>query len=116
MRREWDVEHGGGDDDEQPELPFQRHSETSKDAAYSKEPSAATERARVLEALRRRWPDGLTDDEQQQLLDMNPSTQRPRRIELCRGGLVEDSGEKRPTRTGRMAVMWRVTEKGKRPQ
>jgi hypothetical protein len=42
---------------------------------------------------------------------MNPSTQRPRRVELVEGGWVEDSGERRPTRSGMDAVVWRGTDK-----
>ena len=61
---------------------------------------------RVLELLAA-TPDGLTDEEQQRLLGMNPSTQRPRRIELARRGLVVEAGTRR-TASGRMAVVWRV--------
>jgi hypothetical protein len=39
-------------------------------------------------------------------LGMNPSTQRPRRIELERRGLVVKDGT-RKTSSGRMAVVWR---------
>ena len=61
---------------------------------------------RVLELLAA-TPDGLTDEEQQRLLGMNPSTHRPRRIELARRGLVVEAGTRR-TASGRMAVVWRV--------
>jgi len=61
---------------------------------------------RVLELLAA-TPDGLTDEEQQRLLGMNPSTQRPRRIELARRGLVVEAGTRR-TASGRMATVWRV--------
>jgi hypothetical protein len=61
---------------------------------------------RVLELLAS-WPQGLTDEEMQHKLGMNPSTQRPRRIELARRGLVVEAGT-RKTASGRMAVMWRV--------
>jgi hypothetical protein len=61
---------------------------------------------RVLELLVA-WPQGLTDEEMQHKLGMNPSTQRPRRIELARRGLVVEVGTRR-TVSGRMAVVWRV--------
>jgi hypothetical protein len=60
---------------------------------------------RVLELLREN-PHGLTDEEQQAALAMNPSTQRPRRIELVRRGFVVEDGA-RKTSSGRMATVWR---------
>ena len=61
---------------------------------------------RVLELLAV-WPQGLTDEEMQRKLGMNPSTQRPRRIELMGKGLVQSCGTRR-TASGRMAVVWRT--------
>jgi DNA-binding IclR family transcriptional regulator len=61
---------------------------------------------KVLELLRA-TPEGLTDEEVQRRLDMNPSTQRPRRIELARRGLVVEAGT-RKTVSGRMATVWRL--------
>jgi hypothetical protein len=49
---------------------------------------------------------GATDDEVQVGLDMNPSTERPRRIELVRAGKVRATEAKRPTRSGAMAIVW----------
>jgi hypothetical protein len=60
---------------------------------------------RVLELLREN-PHGLTDEEQQAALSMNPSTQRPRRVELVRRGFVVEDGA-RKTSSGRMAAVWR---------
>jgi DNA-binding Lrp family transcriptional regulator len=48
-----------------------------------------------------------TDEEMQEGLGMNPSTQRPRRIELARRGLVVTCGT-RKTSSGRNADVWRV--------
>ena len=62
---------------------------------------------RVLELLRENTA-GLTDEEMQHRLRMNPSTQRPRRIELVRRGLVVEAGM-RKTSSGRMAVVWKAT-------
>lgn len=86
---------------------FQAHSETSRQAALSKYYSVGTERSRVLRCLRDH-PDGLTDEELQDVLNMNPSTERPRRIELMDANppLVRDSGRTRKTRSGRNAVVW----------
>ena len=88
-----------------PPLPYVRHSETSKEAAIKAEPASGTQRRRVLEELRKH-PAGLTDEQMQALLGMNPSTQRPRRVELEKSGQVIDSGIKRPTQSGRSAVVW----------
>lgn len=84
---------------------FVRKSATSESAAEGMRGSAATLRAKVL-ALLRSQPNGLTDEEMQQALGMNPSTQRPRRIELVTAGFVIDSGATRKTRSGRNAVVW----------
>jgi hypothetical protein len=51
--------------------------------------------------------DGCTDEEIARALGMNPSTARPRRIELARRGLVVEAGTRRTT-SGRMASVWRV--------
>ena len=87
-------------------LPYVRHSETSKAAAIAAEPNAGTQRARVLALLRGFPRNGFADHEVQQLLNMNPSTQRPRRVELVKAGLVVDTGKTRLTPSGKRAVVW----------
>jgi transcription initiation factor IIE alpha subunit len=52
--------------------------------------------------------DGCTDEEIARALGMNPSTARPRRIELLRRGLIEQAGTRRTT-SGRMASVWRAS-------
>ena len=87
--------------------PSARGSVTSAMAADSLAPATLNAmQRRVLELLRDN-PHGLTDEEQQAALEMNPSTQRPRRIELARRGLVVEAGT-RKTASGRMATVWRV--------
>ena len=85
--------------------PYQPHSETSKAAAESVKPDKG--RAAVLACLRQH-PNGLTDEEIQGLTGLSPSTERPRRVELWRSSAVFDSGERRKTRSGRSAVVWRI--------
>lgn len=92
--------------DEPTLLPYQRHSETSRAAAEHLARAAVTMRARVFALLKRSGP--MTDEQMQDALGMNPSTQRPRRVELWQRGLVEDSGERDRTKSGRAAVVWRV--------
>jgi hypothetical protein len=89
--------------------PAQSHSRTSQAAAEQIQPNAGTLRAEVLEHLRKSGPHGATDEEMQTALGMNPSTQRPRRIELVRAGLASDSGTTRPTISGRQATVWKAT-------
>jgi hypothetical protein len=61
---------------------------------------------RVLELMTAN-PEGLTDEEMQTRLGMNPSTQRPRRGELADAGLIVRCGV-RKTASNRNADVWRV--------
>jgi transcription initiation factor IIE alpha subunit len=81
-------------------------SATSAQAADSLTPVALNAMQRRVLELLAATPEGLTDEEMQRRLRMNPSTQRPRRIELMRRGLVAEAGTRR-TASGRMAVVWR---------
>jgi len=86
--------------------PFQRHSDTSLEAAISKKPNVGTEKGRVLEFLRTRGPS--TDEEIQDGLRMLANTERPRRRELQLEQFGADSGFRRTTRSGRKAVVWKA--------
>lgn len=86
--------------------PYQRHSQTSRNAASSAEPTAGTKRAQALAYLRSQGAVGATDEEMQAHIPMNPNTQRPRRVELVMAGLVKDSGRCRRTQGGDLAVVW----------
>lgn len=87
--------------------PAQQHSVTSMQAADSLDAKALTRLHRlVLDYLRAR-PDGATDEEIASGLGLNPSTERPRRIELARRGLVIEAGV-RKTASKRNATVWRV--------
>ena len=97
----------------EPLLPFQRTSETSREAAIHTMPQANTLRRRVLDYLHQRGPQGATDDEIQRDLEMNPSTQRPRRVELERGGWCQRIDAKRRTRSGRLAYVYVATTPNK---
>jgi hypothetical protein len=88
--------------------PSARGSVTSAQAADSLGPAMLNALQRKVLELLRATPEGLTDEEVQRRLDMNPSTQRPRRIELARRGLVVEAGTRR-TASGRMATVWRTT-------
>jgi hypothetical protein len=91
-----------------PAPPAQRHSPTSVDAAEQIESSAETMRSKVRDYLRACGSNGATDEEIQTALGMNPSTQRPRRIELQQLGLVCSAGFVRKTISGRSATVWKA--------
>jgi hypothetical protein len=83
-------------------------SATSAAAADSLGPKTLNAlQAKVLRFLETCGAFGATDEEMQLALGMNPSTQRPRRIELARRGLVVTCGV-RKTSSGRNADVWRV--------
>lgn len=86
--------------------PYQKHSNTSQEAAEQIMPKAGTLRAMILEYLQARGVQGATDHEIQQALGLEGSTQRPRRVELYRMGLIKESGQ-RETKSGRKATVWR---------
>ena len=83
------------------------HPDTSKQAAQRIEPASGTQRQHVLTAVTATYPGGMTDEELQGELEMNPSSQRPRRGELVEQGWVEDSGQRRKTASGADAIVWR---------
>ena len=87
--------------------PAQQHSITSMRAADSLDATTLNRLHRQVLAFLEARPDGATDEEMQAGLGMNPSTQRPRRIELARRGLIVKAGV-RKTRSNRNADVWRV--------
>lgn len=95
------------------DAPCQSHSETSRAAAQQIGPHLNRLQDMVLTFLRQRGAYGATDEEIQEALALNPSTQRPRRIELVAKGLALDLGPKRKTRSGRMASVWIANEAGR---
>jgi hypothetical protein len=89
---------------------YQRHGQsvTSRVAAVEAVPLTGTKRQAVFEFIRECGDYGATDEEIQTALNMNPSTQRPRRVELCDQWRIVESGRTRRTRSGRQAVVWVV--------
>lgn len=91
--------------------PATNHTPTSNAAAERIEPTAGTLRALVLAYVRECGEIGATDEEMQLALEMNPSTQRPRRQELEKLGFIRRiDGFTRPTRSGRSAVIFVAME------
>lgn len=89
------------------EPPVARERPTSVTAGQRIRIPAKTFRGQVLEALR---AGPKTDEEICRATGLRGSSVRPRRGELVHEGLVVDSGEVRPTQSGRDAIVWRVKE------
>ncbi len=85
-------------------IAYQGHSTTSERAAQQIAGRADSLRRHVLEVIQANGP--TSDDEGIEITQMNPSTYRPRRIELCKLGLVRDSGLTGKTRSGRTCTLW----------
>lgn len=83
---------------------------TSIEARKKILPTIGTLQRQVYDYLCQRGDLGATDEEIQKSLDMNPNTQRPRRVELQRAGEVVDSGRTRKTQSGRSAAVWVTKE------
>jgi hypothetical protein len=88
--------------------PAQVHSATSRAAADGIKLLAAGLRGRVLSYIDSRGAEGATDEEIATGTGINPSTARPRRVELANRGLVVKAGT-RKTASGRSADVWTVT-------
>ena len=87
------------------DLPHNRR-DTSIAAARDAEPNAGTDAHIALELIRYRGEFGLTDDELEVMSAMRHQTASARRRGLVLKGLVRDSGQRRPTRSGSMAIVW----------
>lgn len=91
--------------------PHQRHSETSRASARAVAPKF-NERMRQL--LTRFAIQGMTDWEGQMRTMIPGDSYRPLRIRLTQLGYLEDSGNTAVTDSGRKAVIWQITEAGRR--
>lgn len=92
--------------------------ETSEEAAESAKAHAANNERIILALLRYYGP--LTDDQIQYYSNKSGDYERPRRCSLVAKGFVEpcDGQQGRPlikrkTPSGRFALAWRLTEKGR---
>jgi hypothetical protein len=84
---------------------------TSHEAAWANLPSKDTQRRIILE-VHMAYPDGLSNDELDQLgTGIVLHSLNTRVSQLHEGGWLEDTGVKRITRRGIHAVVWRITEK-----
>lgn len=95
-----------------PQSPPHNGVDTSRAAADSMRPHAATLRQKVLEHIRHCGEDGSTCDEAELRLGMSHQTCSARFRELAQQGLIWDSGRRRETRTGRGAIVYLSEGKG----
>jgi hypothetical protein len=82
---------------------------TRREAEAKIAPKRNKLREEVYECIRDHGP--ITDEQIATLTKMNPSTSRPRRLELEKAGRIEAAGVSRTT-AGRRAVAWRVVPEG----
>ena len=93
-----------------PDVPGYSNPTTSKEAAKSMEKPATVLQRRVLAELQVRADFGATCDELEQAFDMSHQTVSARLREMALKGAIVDSGKKRPTRSGRKAIVWHAKE------
>lgn len=80
------------------------HPETSVEAARAVAKKTVADRARIEGYLKSLTPDGASDRDLQDHLPMESSTERPRRVELVRAGIVKAGPRVR--QHGRMVIRW----------
>lgn len=89
-------------------------SDTSRDAADSVANTALTMRMHIFDLLAKREPAGMTCDEVETALGYRHQTASARLRELSLSGAIHDTGDRRLTRSGRSARVYRVAERGGR--
>lgn len=88
------------------------HRDTAQQTARAARPFSGTARGRVLACIASS-PGGMTDGEVCEALRMNPSTERPRRVECAREGWIEPLDITRPSAYGHPMQVWTVTDAGR---
>ena len=87
---------------------YVRGSDTSSDAADSLEESTLSRlRAQIFALIDVRGERGATCDEVEVVLGLRHQTASARIRELALGGLIIDTGKRRPTRSNRQARIYR---------
>ena len=69
---------------------------------------------RTLRASELHDPPGLTMNQVVEIADRPNESITPRFRPLAAKGLIYDTGEKRRNRSGKNAIVWRITERGRR--
>jgi hypothetical protein len=93
-------------------VPYVASSDTSRQAAEEIVPHVGNLREKVYECIAAhptQWGStGVTDEQIAEFTGLNPSTCRPRRLELLREGRIRQVGEGR-TASGRRAALWGIS-------
>ena len=85
---------------------FTNRQATSQAAARLALPSSGTKRRTVYDLIMANLANGLTADEVQVQTGFSPNSINPTIKGLADDGWIRDSGERRPTRTGALAIVW----------
>jgi hypothetical protein len=86
-----------------------KHPETSRAAAVDLFPRSGNQRVQVLASIHAAGERGRTDYELERR-GFTRSSASTRRFELQQLGWVKDSGKRRPTGTGQMAIVWVLSD------
>jgi hypothetical protein len=93
-------------------VPYQRHSDTSKEAAKSMVGHVSRLALEVEKFIASKGQFGATEWEASVGLNMLHQTSSARIRELCLKNRIRKNGEKRPTATGRNAAVWVISYDG----
>lgn len=101
-------------DEDRPGAAHRGAGDTERGSAWAIFPRTGTWRRRVLDAIGRSDDHGRTDWELHQELGGMLYTVAPRRNELLNGGWIMDSGRRRRTNSRNAAIVWVLSERGRR--
>ena len=90
-------------------LPYQKHSETSRQAA-EENTTAATLREKIFQMIKDSGQHGMIADEVRQRINKSSNSTIPRLVELNRAGRIVKLQETRKTRSNRNANVYVVPE------
>lgn len=91
-----------------PNTPGYKRTGTSRQAALSMAKVAHVLKAQVLKVLRRK---NCTTDEAAKSMHKDILSVRPRFSELYRARRIQKTKKRRPNRSGKLAIVWRMTRK-----
>lgn len=87
-----------------------RHPASALEAARKARPRAGTRRYEVFKLIEKAGTNGLTDDELESLTGRSHQAVSATRNTLMNDGLIEESGHKRRTQWGNLAIAWRKVQ------
>ena len=93
-----------------PNAPGHRNVGTSIEAANDVAPKCGRLQRLALDAIASSGAVGLTADECAEVLGFDRYSIQPRTTELCRKGLIADSGLRRCNTTGKRATVWTLPQ------